>query len=113
MEIKKLIRENDRVMVVFADDSGTLAIRYFPKTLTNEEIKADICGTPAPAAAPVEEKEPEKAVTIPPPPVVNRQRVSRDQMVAAVTAAKINVDINDPAKLKAAYRNLLTRGRDK
>jgi hypothetical protein len=104
--ITRMIRDNDRVTVFLRKEDGELECQYFPKSMTNDDIKAVVSGeplseTPAnePGNAP-ENKEP----TIPEPPPAPRQRITREQMIAELAKAKVKVNVNDPAALKAAYR---------
>ena len=115
MKIKRIIRDNDRVMVSFVDENGNAEIQYFSKVFSNDEIIAVLNGTkkdeiPADKDSSGEE---EKKATVPTLEVVTRQRVSREQMIAALTAAKIEVDIFDPAKLRAAYKKLMGKSEEK
>ena len=103
-----MIRDNDRVTVFLRKENGELECQYFPKAMTNEEIRAVVSGEPIPetpanpAAAPVDQEP-----TIPEPPPAPRQRITREQMIAELAKAKVKVDVNDPAKLKAAYKQLM------
>ena len=112
MKITKLVRNHENVLVYLLDDSGKISLRTFSKNMSNDEIKAEITGAPKPGKnlfRDVTEKA-EKVPTIPAPEPVNRPRVSREQMIAALTAAKIEVDVFDPAKLRAAYKELIAKG---
>lgn len=105
MEIIRMIRDNDRVTVFLRKEDGDLECQYFPKSMTNDEIKAVVSGEPLPetpenpAAAPADQEP-----TIPEPPPAPRQRITREQMIAELAKAKVKVNVNDPAALKAAYR---------
>lgn len=108
MEFTRLIRDNDRVTVFLRDADGNLVCKYFPKSMTNDEIKAVVSGEPLPEspenppAAPADQEP-----TIPEPPPAPRQRITREQMITELAKAKVKVDVNDPAKLKAAYKQLM------
>lgn len=112
MEIIRMIRDNDRVTAYLRGGEGELICKYYPKTMSSDEIMADIAGTPvvqttAPENAPDDEKKP----TIPEPPPAPRQRITREQMIAELEKAKVKVNVNDPAALKAAYRtHILQKG---
>lgn len=109
MEFTRLIRDNDRVTVFLRKENGELECQYFPKSMTNDEIKAVVSGEPLPETPANEHgnapdnKEP----TIPEPPPAPRQRITREQMIAELAKAKVKVNVNDPAKLKAAYKQLM------
>jgi hypothetical protein len=108
MTIKRIIRDNDRVMVSSVDADGNNVIQYFSKQLSNDEIIALVNGEKS-AVVTVPEKEIEEVKnTVPLPPPVLRSRVTREQMIEALKKAKIDVDIFDPAKLRAAYKKLIS-----
>lgn len=106
--ITRMIRDNDRVTVFLRNEEGELECQYFPKSMTNDEIRAVVSGEPLPespenpAAAPADQEP-----TIPEPPPAPRQRITREQMIAELAKAKIKVNVNDPAALKAAYRTYI------
>ena len=109
--ITRMIRDNDRVTVFLRKENGELECQYFPKVMTNDEIRAVVSGEPLPKTPANEPgNTPAKAEpTIPEPPPAPRQRITREQMIAELAKAKVKVNVNDPAALKAAYRNLIQK----
>lgn len=108
MEFTRLIRDNDRVTVFLRKENGELECQYFPKSMTNDEIKAVVSGEPLPESPENPPADPaDNEPTIPEPPPAPRQRITREQMIAELAKAKVKVDVNDPAKLKAAYKQLM------
>ena len=115
-KLARLVRENDRIIAATIDDAGKVVCQYFPKTMSFDDVKAEVLGTSAPekkAVTTAEENVKDKTVTVPAPPVVTRPRVSREQMIAALEKAEIKVDVFDPVKLRAAYKALIAKGGDK
>lgn len=110
-KLTQLIRDAERV-TAFLRDGDQFFCQYYPKTMTNEQIRAAIAGKPIPPTPePITPPDAtgKKVQTIPTPSPVHRHRVSRDTMIAELAKAKIKVDTNDPVKLKAAYRAMLAR----
>jgi hypothetical protein len=112
MKLIRMIRDNDRVTAYLRGEGGELICKYYPKTMSSDEIMADIAGNPVvQTAAPEKTPEDEKKPTVPEPPPAPRQRITREQMIAELAKAKVKVNVNDPAALKAAYRtNILQKG---
>lgn len=107
MKIITFVRSADVVTVVYADDAGKIVSRHFPKTLTDAAILAEVRGEPAPAepAKVPEKREPVK--TIPEPPAIPKERITRQQMIDALAAAGITgVDTCNRESLTAAYAAL-------
>lgn len=115
-EIMSFVRAAAAVEVVIKERDGKIALRKFPKTFTDTQIRARIMGEVLPD--PPEKEAPEKVKapvkTIPDPPPVVRERVTRQQMMDALEAAKVtDYDPTNPQSLRAAYDALKAGGKSK
>lgn len=107
MKIITFVRSADVVTVVCANDTGKIVSRHFSKTLSDAAILAEVRGEPAPAepAKVPEKREPVK--TIPEPPAIPKERITRQQMIDTLAAAGITgVDTCNRESLTAAYAAL-------
>lgn len=106
MRIITFLRSGNSVTVAFKDN-GKIDSKVF-RNMTDAEVKAELLGTPKPEIKPVDapkKKEPEK--TIPEPPVVPKERVTRQQMIDALEAAGVtDYDSRNRESLTAAYNKL-------
>lgn len=98
--------------VVTKEDDGTFKRHDFPLGKSDAEIRAIIMGEPLPVAkAPQIEppkRKPEK--TIPEPPVVTKERITRQQMIAALDAAGVtDYDSRSRESLTMAF-NAIKKG---
>jgi hypothetical protein len=109
MKILSYIRGAFAVVVGLKDASGNIISRKFPKTMSDAEIKSVLCGTPIPEKAPALPGVPEKAEekSVPEPPFIPKERVTRQQMIDALEAAGVTgYDSRSRESLTAAYRQL-------
>ena len=115
MKILSYIRNASAVAVIVKDDDGKVLSKTFSKERSDADIKAEILGLPSPPAPVSEEsakKEQPPVKTIPEPPIVRRERVTRQEMIDALEKAKIND--YDPSRffsLKSRYDEYLRSGK--
>lgn len=116
-KILSFVRAAAAVEVVIKESDGKIALRKFPKMLTDAQIRARILGEVLPDDPPkkdVPEKVKAPVKTIPDPPPVVRERVTRQQMMDALEAAKVtDYDPTNPQSLRAAYDALKAKGKSK
>jgi hypothetical protein len=106
MKIITFVRSADVVTVVYSD-AGKIVSRHFPKTLTDAAILAELRGEPAPAEPAKAPAKREPVKTIPEPPAIPKERMTRQQMIEALAAAGITgVDTCNRESLTAAYAAL-------
>ena len=107
MKIITFVRSADVVTVVYSDDAGKIVSRHFSKTLTDAAILAEVRGEPAPSEPAKAPEKRDPAKTIPEPPAIPKERITRQQMIDALTAAGITgVDTCNRESLTAAYAAL-------
>ncbi len=109
MKILSYIRGASVVEVGMKDDDGKISVRRFPKSMSDAEINAVLNGGTLPEQKTEnlsgKNKEPEK--TIPDPPYIPKERISRQQMIDALEAAGItDYDSRNRESLTAAYNKL-------
>lgn len=110
MKIITFLRSGNAVTVAF-ENNGKIDSKVF-RNMTDAEVKAELLGTPKPEVKPIEEpkkKEPEK--TIPEPPVIPKERITRRNMIAALEAAGVtDYDSRNRESLTTAYNTLKKKG---
>ena len=109
------MRMGQIVTVAYQDETGAFNSRQFSGTLTDAEIKAELLGLPKPEKEKSKENSKivsaDKKKTIPDPPIVPRNRITRQDMISVLEKAGIkNYDPNNYGKLKAAYNELQQKG---
>ena len=110
--ILSFIRAAHSIDVVILDEKGEIQQLVFPKTMSDIEIKAAIFKEQIPQKQ--EEKaepiKPVKVATVPEPPVVQKNRVTRSQMINALEQAGItDYNPNNRESLTAAYDKLTAK----
>lgn len=115
MKILSYIRNASAVAVIVKGEDGKIWSKTFSKERSDADIKAEILGLPPPPVSVSGEKvkkcEP-PAKTVPEPPVVLRERVTRQEMIDTLERAKITD--YDPSRffsLKSRYEEYLRSGK--
>lgn len=109
-QILSWIKNQYGTVVVTKEENGTFKRHNFPLGKSDAEVRATVMGDPVPLAEakPIEPpagRKPEK--TIPEPPVVPKERITRQQMIDALEAAGVtDYDSRSRESLTAAYNKL-------
>jgi hypothetical protein len=110
MKIISYIRGASVVEVGIKDDDGKISVRRFPKTMSDDDIRAVLNGKLISHKNEQPEQNQKKmpeAPTVPEPPVIPKERVSRQQMIDALEAAGVtDYDSRNRESLTAAYNRL-------
>jgi hypothetical protein len=115
-KIMSFVRAATAVEVVTKERDGKIALRKFPKTLTDAQIRAHILGEVLPEVPrkDVPEKAKAPVKTVPDPVLVVKERVTRQQMIDALEAANVtDYDPMNPQSLRSAYDALKAKGKSK
>ena len=110
--ILSFVRSAHSIDVVFLDRNKKIQQLVFPKTMSDIEIRAMVTGQELPTVnePKKEEIKPVKLATVPEPPVVQKNRVTRSQMINALEQAGItDYNPNNRESLTAAYDKLTSR----